>query len=102
MGTLIEDFDVISPVIFGEPILLSASTGAHHGINVLQCCGNSFEDLQTSSSAQITGYTALDSSGATLAGATVIIGSVPEPGTVWAGMIAALLFTILHRRRTLA
>jgi len=99
MATLIEEFDVISPVIFGEPILLSASTGARHGINVLQCCGGSFEDLQTSSSAQITGYTALDSSGATLAGATVMIGSVPEPGTLWSGMIGALIFTFLHRRR---
>ena len=91
-NTLTEDFDVSAPVVFGVPIPLAAGTRAN--FNVPSQRGGS---LSTSSTAQLVGYTVLDSAGEIVAGAiiqrsftTEVDAFVPEPGTLLGGIIGAV------------
>jgi hypothetical protein len=84
-----EDFDVTSQFTFGEPFLLSAGTSVAY-VNEEGFMGG----VDTGSSAQITGYTVLDSSGAVVADATVQPTSIPEPGTLWLGVAGGLLIVM--------
>jgi len=91
VSSLTEDFDVTSRFTFGEPFLLSAYTHAEY--RNPQTGGRAFI-LQTSSSAQITGYTVLDSGGAVAADAIVERTAIPEPGTLWLGMAGVLMIVV--------
>jgi hypothetical protein len=93
VSTLTEDFDVTSPFIFGEPFGLSASTRAVY----LNPMGPARAyTLETSSSAQITGYTVLDLSGAVVAEATIQRDSIPEPATKWLALAGCLSIATMN------
>ena len=104
VSTLTEDLDVTSPVVFGTPIPLAAGTRAGfddpHG-------GGRFFGLETTSSAQIAGYTVLDANGNVLPGAVVQRTFsadpdpfVPEPATVWMGIWSVVLLRARVRTGT--
>jgi hypothetical protein len=104
MASLTEDFDVTSPVIFGERIPLAAGTRTDFNF---AADGNFGVVLVTTASAQFTGYTVLDSNGMILPGAVVQRSFspaqpdpfAPEPGTLWMGIGGTLILLENKRRR---
>lgn len=103
MASLTEDFDVTSPVIFGELIPLAAGTRTEYNF----AADGNFGIVQvTTASAQLTGYTVLDSNGMILPGAVVQRSFsqqpdpfAPEPSTVWMGIGGTLILLENKRRR---
>jgi len=104
-ASLAEDFDVTSPVIFGELIPLAGGIRTEYALSP---DGGQGGGLSTIASAQLTGYTVLDSDGMILPGAVVQRSFspaqpdpfAPEPSTVWMGVGGTLILLEYKRRRS--
>jgi hypothetical protein len=102
VSRLSEDLDVTSLFTFGVPLPLAAGMRIPQPLSGPGGTGS----VSTSSSAQITGFTVLDSSGGVVADATIQRSFsttppdpfVPEPGTL-AMMVTGGVLLILLRRR---
>jgi hypothetical protein len=85
VSTLLEDLDVTSTITFGVPLPLAAGTRVEQSLGLL----NDFGSAGTTSSAQITGFTVLDSGGNVVADSMIQRSFstaqpdpfAPEPGT---------------------
>ena len=97
-ASLTENFDVSTPVTFGQLLLLGASTSTQFSFYAESGRGSS---LFTSASAKLTGYTVLDSDGTILSASSVqrSFSDAPEPGTLWVGIGGTLILLGSKRRR---